>query len=250
MNNTLIKANKVSFSYDTSQAPVILDVDLSIYEQDYLVLMGPNGGGKTTLLKLLLGLYKPGSGSIEYNNVKPIQFGYVPQFSTYDRNIPIMVNDFIAMGRIQFSRPFKRLAHIFDNEIKEQLNHFNLAHLANSSINDLSGGELQRVLLARAMIQDPKILFLDEPTTYIDSESRGQLTDMLSKLNKRVAIVMITHDTSVVNDSVKHIACVNQKLYYHQSDDALDSSFEKVYGCPIELLTHGKSPHRVLKEHR
>jgi zinc transport system ATP-binding protein len=130
----------------------------------------------------------------------------------------------------------------------KMIKNFSLTDIAFSAISEISGGQLQRALLARALIQDPKILFLDEPTTFIDSESRGNLSEILKKLNEKIAIVMITHDTSAINDQVKNIACVNKTLYYHGRDEHMEESLEKVYGCPIELIGHGL-PHRVLKEH-
>ncbi|MDZ7821377.1 MAG: ATP-binding cassette domain-containing protein [Candidatus Marinimicrobia bacterium] len=244
----LIKAEDLSFSYNGKQS-ILHDVSLPVYDKDYLVIMGPNGGGKTTLLKCILGLLKPDSGKVRYYGVSSHEFGYVPQFTTFDRQMPIRVYDFIETGIINRYHPLKNRIPGRAGRVEKQIERFSLDGIAFSAISEISGGQLQRALLARALIQNPRILFLDEPTTFIDSESRGNLSAILRELNQTIAIVMITHDTSAIDDHVKNIACVNRTLYYHGRDEHLEGSLEKVYGCPIELIGHGL-PHRVLKEHK
>ncbi|MDD3096004.1 MAG: ATP-binding cassette domain-containing protein [Candidatus Neomarinimicrobiota bacterium] len=245
---SLISVENLNFSFDRKHA-ILLDINLHVYENDYLVIMGPNGGGKTTLLKCMLGLLKPDSGKVRYHGVKTGDLGYVPQFTTFDRQMPLRVYDFIESGLIGRYRPLMNRVCDKEHLVDQQIARFHLEPIAYSVISEISGGQLQRALLARALIQDPKILFLDEPTTFIDSESRGNLSSILFELNKKIAIVMITHDTSSIDDHVKNIACVNRNLYYHCRDEYIAESLEKVYGCPIELIAHGL-PHRVLKEHK
>lgn len=244
---TLIDVQNLYFSFEKNQE-ILSNVSLKITEKDYLVIMGPNGGGKTTLLKCMLGLLKPQKGTIKYQSIKRCDFGYVPQFTTFDKNMPLRVYDFIETGLIGEYHALHRRNIDYKHVIEKQIESFSLKDIAYSSISEISGGQLQRALLARALIQDPMILFLDEPTTFIDSESRGNLSEILKKLNETIAIVMITHDTSAIDDQVKNIACVNKTLYYHGRDEHMEESLEKVYGCPIELIGHGL-PHRVLKEH-
>jgi len=197
----------------------------------------------------MLGLLKPQKGKIVYHGISQPEFGYVPQFTTFDRLMPLQVYDFIETGLIGEYHPLKRRNHDKKHLIEKQLEAFSLNKIAYSLISEISGGQLQRALLARALIQDPKILFLDEPTTFIDSESRVNLSEILKKLNEKIALVMITHDTSAVDDQVKNIACINRTLYYHGRDEHIEGALENVYGCPIELIGHGL-PHRVLKEHK
>ena len=243
----LIKVEDLHFSFNGEQ-PVLKSVSLPVYERDYLVIMGPNGGGKTTLLKCMLGLLRPDRGSVHYKGVDKTDFGYVPQFTTFDRQMPIRVYDFIETGLISRYHPLKHRNIDKAGRVREQIERFSLGDIADSAISGISGGQLQRALIARALIRDPRILFLDEPTTFIDPGSRGTLSAMLRELNASHAIVMVTHDTSVIDDHVKNIACVNRTLYYHGRDEHLAASLEKVYGCPIEVIGHGL-PHRVLKEH-
>ncbi|MCF7833561.1 MAG: ATP-binding cassette domain-containing protein, partial [Candidatus Marinimicrobia bacterium] len=195
----LMEIEHLHFSFDGKQE-ILTDISLPLYERDYLVIMGPNGGGKTTLLKCMLGLLKPQSGKIIYHHIKRPEFGYVPQFTTFDKQMPLRVYDFIETGLIGDYHPLKRRYKDYKDLIEKQIESFSLKEIAYSSISEISGGQLQRALLARALIQDPKVLFLDEPTTFIDSESRGNLSEILKLLNKDIAIVMITHDTSAVDD--------------------------------------------------
>lgn len=245
----LITIRNLSYSYDGKQK-ILSNISLEVYEKDYLVIMGPNGGGKTTLLKCMLGLLKPDKGKVVYHDIRRKNFGYVPQFTTFDKQMPIRVYDFIESGLISQYHPLhKKKLPAQTRRVEKEIAHFHLEPIAYAAISELSGGQLQRALLARALVQDPRILFLDEPTTFIDSESRSNLSATLSNLNKDIAIVMITHDTSAIDDHVKNIACVNRMLYYHGKDERLAESLEKVYGCPVELIAHGL-PHRVLKEHQ
>jgi zinc transport system ATP-binding protein len=223
-------------------------VSLPIYPRDYLAIIGPNGGGKTTLLKLFLGLLKPQAGEVVVRlPARRGRMGYVPQFSTFDRGFPLRVEDVVLMGRLGargLLRPYGREDRLAVDRVLER---FRLGALAYDHIRELSGGQLQRVLIARAVVSDPDILFLDEPTASIDAESREVLRELLEELNRRIPIVVVTHDVTAIAPAVRHFACVNRTLYDHGPE--LDPGrLEEAYGCPVELVAHGV-PHRVLPRH-
>jgi zinc transport system ATP-binding protein len=246
LEQPLLEARDVTFGYGPE---VVLEhVNLAIYPRDYLAIIGPNGGGKTTLLKLFLGLLGPQRGEIVVRlPSRRGRMGYVPQFSTFDRGFPLRVEDVVLMGRLGV-RGLLRPYNWEDRAAAARvLGRLRLAALARDHIRELSGGQLQRVLIARAVVSDPDVLFLDEPTASIDAESREVLREMLEELNQRIPIVVVTHDVTAISPSVRHIACVNRTLHDHGPQ--LDAELlEEAYGCPVELVAHGV-PHRVLPRH-
>lgn len=229
------------------------NVNLTIRRGDFLGVIGPNGGGKTTLLRAILGLVRSAAGSISFGGSRvPAngpRIGYVPQYTRFDRNFPIKVFDFILMGRLDKSRLF---FHRYSDEDRkmtlDSMGRLDITGLRQRQIGQLSGGQMQKMLIARALLQKPEILLLDEPTASMDAVSRTRIYDILRDLNKEMTIVAVTHDMSFVSSHVKSIACLNKKLYYH-GEPALDEALvQQAYGCPIDLLAHGV-PHRVLQEH-
>ena len=246
----LVTVRDVTFAYGRE---VVLDhVSLEIGARDFLAVIGPNGGGKTTLLRAILGLVRPASGSIEFrlpSGTDPRgRLGYVPQFSTFDRDFPLRIADMVLMGRLgrrALLRPYSR-----DDRAaaRATLDRLGLDGVARSHVSEVSGGQLQRALIARALVADPEILFLDEPTASIDAESRETLRDLLQELNRSIPIVVVTHDVTSLAPMVKRIACINRKLFYHGDPELSREVMEEVYGCPVELVTHGV-PHRVLHDH-
>ena len=243
----VLEVRGLTFGYGSE---VVLDrVDLAILPRDYLAVIGPNGGGKTTLLKLILGLLTPWSGQIvDHLPPRRGKFGYVPQFSTFDRSFPLRVAEAVLMGRLGR----RGLIHPYTREdreaVAEALALLHLAPLARAHISELSGGQLQRVLIARALVSDPDLLFLDEPTASIDAESREVLRQVLAEQNERIPIVVVTHDITSIAGAVRHVACVNRTLHYHGGGELTPELLEETYGCPVELFAHGV-PHRVLREH-
>jgi len=246
-DQALIEARHVTFGYGSET--VVEDVSLEIGPRDFLAIIGPNGGGKTTLVKILLGLLRPWSGEVVWNPpVRPGRMGYVPQFSTFDKGFPLRVSDVVQMGRLDrrsLLRPYTKKDRL---EVDRVLARLGLTELAAEHVSEVSGGQLQRVLIARAVVSDPEILFLDEPTASIDAESRETLTGLLEELNRRIPVVVITHDVTGLAPLVRRIACVNRRLVCHEGHELDARTLEEAYGGPVEMVTHGVS-HRVLHRH-
>ncbi|SHF64525.1 zinc transport system ATP-binding protein [Bacteroides faecichinchillae] len=255
----IIEIKNLSAGYDGRT--VLHDVNLNIYEQDFLGIIGPNGGGKTTLIKCILGLLKPTGGEIIFHigqndnhfqiptSSSEISLGYLPQYNSIDRKFPISVEEVILSGlSIQ-----KSLTSRFTPEQKEKgkqiVSRMGLEGLEHRAIGQLSGGQLQRALLGRAIISDPSALILDEPSTYIDKRFEARLYELLAEINKECAIILVSHDIGTVLQQVKSIACVNETLDYHPDTEVTTEWLEKNFNCPIELLGHGTLPHRILGEH-
>jgi zinc transport system ATP-binding protein len=227
---------------------ILRNVNLSIFEQDYIGIIGPNGGGKTTLIRILLGLIKPFSGKIARIDGQNLQIGYLPQQSEIDRRFPITVRDIVLSGLMstrkgvgRYTGSDRRLA----NTILEQMG---IGQLANRTALELSGGQLQRVFISRALIASPQILILDEPDTFVDNRFESDLYALLSEMNKKMAILIVSHDMGTISYNVKTIACVNTSLHYHQSNIITEEQLE-AYNCPLQIITHGDVPHTVLQKH-
>ena len=242
----IIEIKNLSAGYDGRN--VLHDVNLTVYERDFLGIIGPNGGGKTTLIKCILGLLKPTGGSIQFYP-ETLSIGYLPQYNTIDRKFPISVEEVILSGlSIQ-----KKLSARFTADERERgkqiIARMGLEGLEQRSIGQLSGGQLQRALLGRAIISDPSVVILDEPSTYIDKRFEARLYQLLAEINKECAIILVSHDIGTVLQQVKSIACVNETLDYHPDTGVTTEWLEKNFNCPIELLGHGTLPHRILGEH-
>ena len=244
----VIEVRDLTFGYDASE--VVLDhVQLEIGNTDFLAIIGPNGGGKTTLVKAILGLVQPREGQVVFRTPELRRsIGYVPQFASFDSNFPLRVTEVIRMGRLGQRGPMKRYSAEDDSAVRQALEQFGLTKVAQNPIHSLSGGQLQRALIARAIVGEPKILFLDEPLGSLDSESRQVVLSALPELNRDIPIVVITHDITLFAGMIRQVACLNRQLYYHPDGEINDETLEKVYGCPVELVAHGV-PHRVLGEH-
>jgi zinc transport system ATP-binding protein len=243
----LIELRQVSFGY--GREVVLERVDLQIYPRDYLAIIGPNGGGKTTLLKLMLGQLQPWSGEvIRRPPVRLGRMGYMPQFVAFDKSFPLRVADVVLMGKLSrrgLLRPYTREDR---KKVVHTLERLSIRELQHIPIGELSGGQLQRVLIARAIVSDPAILFLDEPTASVDIESRELLRITLAELNQTIPVVVVTHDLTAVVSLVKQVACVNRRLFYHGDGRLEQEVLAEAYGCPVDLIAHGL-PHRVLSAH-
>ncbi len=242
----LIKIENVVFGY--GDVPVLQNINLTIFENDYILVIGPNGGGKTSFLKLVLGIVKPWSGSIVYADGVHGKLGYVPQYSGFNRNFPISVFQVVLTGFID-SKNFLRKYTAFQKEKADYiLNKLDLYSMRNENINNLSGGQVQKLLIARALVADPVALFLDEPTASIDITSQINIRDFFLKLNEKMAIIMVTHDLTPFAQNYRRIVCINKTLFCHGRGELSAHELNKVYGCPVDLIGHG-IPHTILKQH-
>ncbi len=244
----LIELKGINASYNGD--PVLEDVNLKIREGDFIGVIGPNGGGKTTLLKVILGLIKPTSGEIIFNidKVKRNMIGYLPQIAEGDNNFPVSVRDVVLSGLMIIKGDNARMNREDRNKADIVLKDLGIYHLRDKSLNNLSGGELQRVYLCRALIGSPKLLLLDEPGNFVDTSFEQGFYDKLKELNKTVTIMMVSHDVGTISAFVKSFACVNRKLHFHDSGRITTEQL-KLYDCPIQLIAHGDVPHTVLKTH-
>jgi len=226
---------------------VLTKVSLTIMDGDFIGIIGPNGGGKTTLIKVLMGLLKPSRGSVEYLMDRS-EIGYLPQGFQLDERFPITVREVVASGldlRLHTSPGLKKSEK---DQVNKALQRAGLLNLQRRSIGELSGGELQRTLLARAIASSPRLLVLDEPDTHVDNRFEKELYQLLRELNQNMTILLVSHDIGTISPYIKSIACVNRDLHYHASNEMNEEQL-KVYNCPIEIITHGTVPHRVMKTH-
>jgi zinc transport system ATP-binding protein len=246
----LLEMKSVSASYNGN--PVFKNINLEIYEKDFLGLIGPNGSGKTTLLKVLLGLLPPLSGKINYyfpeKPGKTGNIGYLPQVSMFDKQFPINVEDVVLSGLMPVKGIFKRFSAKDLKKAGEMMELMGIIDFKNKAIGELSGGQMQRAFLARALVSWPRLLILDEPVTFVDKHFEKSLYEILRELNRQIAIIMVSHDLGMISSYVKSIACLSDTLFYHDSNEITQELLDK-YRCPIDLITHGDIPHRVLRSH-
>jgi len=245
----LFEMHSLSASYGA--VTVLKDVNFTVSENDFIGVIGPNGGGKTTLLKIILGLLKPVKGEIIFNTdlLNGNRIGYLPQMSTGDINYPVTVNDIVLSGLMIRKGIISRMTSSDKKKAGMVIAELGLSEMSGSTINELSGGQMQRVLLGRAIIGDPKLLLLDEPGNFVDTTFENDFYEKLRDLNKRMAILMVSHDVGTISAHIKSFACVNRSLHYHPSHEITNEDL-LAYGCPIQLVTHGEVPHTVLKYHK
>ena len=246
---SIISIKDLSFTYAND---LVLDnISLDINDKDFLAIIGPNGGGKSTLLKLILGVNKLKTGSIKVFDNKPSvnleNIGYVPQNTNINTNFPISVLDVVLMGHIKDKTTkskqswYKKIFNISyeKSEIacaRGALAQVGMQDFANSKIGSLSGGQRQRVMIARSLCTHPKILLLDEPTASIDVEGQKKIYELLKELNKTITIVVVSHDISVILNYASKVAHINKTLTYHDIKDKEDFNTSDEHFCEVELL--------------
>ena len=245
----IITIRNLSVRYDNVVA--LEHVDLDIYSSDFIGIIGPNGGGKSTLVKAIMGVV-PHSGTIEYSPTiyrhgKP-HIGYLPQVSNFDKSFPISVGEVILSGLQADRGMFSRYTKGDRVRVKELLDVVGLGELKNRAIGELSGGQLQRVMLCRALISEPKILVLDEPANFVDNRFENELYSILQQLSSKMAILMVSHDIGTISSVVRNIVCVNRHVHRHDSNIITAEQLHN-YDCPIQIISHGNIPHTVLGEH-
>ncbi len=231
---------------------VLENINLRVESHDFVGLIGPNGGGKTTLLKVLLGLIKPQRGKVKILGRSVEQgrryVGYVPQWLEFDRAFPVRVLDVVRMGRLGRGKLFRRYHSQDEAIVRQSLEQVGMDDLGNRPLGDLSGGQRQRVYIARAVASQPQILLLDEPTANVDSKMQKSIYELLGELNQTMTIVMISHDLGAISRYVKTVGCLNRSLHYHQDRSITPQMIEATYQCPVDLIAHG-IPHRVFPDH-
>ncbi|MCQ2055020.1 MAG: metal ABC transporter ATP-binding protein [Fibrobacter sp.] len=237
-----IDIKNLSFAYNKS--PVLTNVNLSIDENDFVAIIGPNGGGKSTLMRLMVGLLKPKDGEVrlfgEKVPTKKVAVGYVPQNTNKNIEFPITVGECVATGKLGLKPK--------SSEVAAALAKVHMDGYLDRRMGELSGGERQRVLIARSLVCNPKILFLDEPSNNIDVAGIESLYNMLAEFSETMTIVIVTHDLMALSHKVKSVVCVNKNVHYHEGGNLTEEMLHSTYGCEVDLIAHGV-PHRVLGSH-
>lgn len=235
---------------------VVLDsITFQVRKGDFFAIIGPNGAGKTTLIRAILGLVPCDTGEVLLfgSPARPdtrARIGYVPQTHVFDFSFPITVHEMVLTGRMGRKNGFiRRYTQEDHTAANYALSRISAESLGGRPVRELSGGERQRALIARALAGNPDILILDEPTVYVDTPTEEHFYELLSSLSKEITIVMITHDIGVVSRHVNRVACLNRRLYMHESDQVTPEMISRTYGCPVDIITHGDIPHRVLERH-
>ena len=234
--NKIIDIVNVSAGYDNNPR-IIKNISFSVYQKDFLGIIGPNGGGKTTLLRTIMGLIKPTEGKVSFynskgNSVSKINIGYLPQLNKIDRKFPITVHDVILSGLSMSGKlPSFALSFKYRERVQEVAEQMGVDQLLKRPIGELSGGQLQRVLLGRSIVDNPVLLILDD-------------------INSRMGIVLVSHDIGTILSTVRNVLCVNETAHYHCGTEISQDWLNKAYdSCPFEIVGHGDVPHRVLKKH-
>ena len=231
---------------------VLENVNLAVTRGDFMAVIGPNGGGKTTLLKLMLGLLEPARGRLRVFGLTPHKaaprIGYMPQNTGANNGMPVTVMTVVLMGRMKRWGGWFRFSREDRAAAGRCLERVGMWDHRRSRMDELSGGQRQRVFLARALAGEPELMLLDEPTANIDSQGQSELLDLFRELNKETTIILVSHDMMVVSSYTRSVACVNRQVHFHDRPEITGDMLKMAYHCPVELVAHGL-PHRVLSVH-
>ena len=250
MTKPVIELSHVTFRFN--RHPVLDDVTLAIREGEYHAIIGPNGGGKTTVLKIMLGLLEPHSGTVRVlgGSVRDNRrhLGYVPQFRTFDFHFPISVREMVLSGRLGHLGTSLHYGPEDYATANDALETMDIMDIADREIADISGGQRQRVIIARALVGHPRVLLLDEPTVYVDTPTATHFYDIIDDLRKEMTIVLVTHDVGALSPDVTTVSCLNRRIFTHDAREITEEMIGAVYPCPVDLIAHG-IPHRVFRHH-
>lgn len=236
----IVLVEDLEFAY--RQAPILSQASLEVYEKEFISIIGPNGGGKTTLLKIIAGLLKPNKGRVEVFGKAPssarcLDLAYVPQRLVFDRAFPITVLELVLGGRLSRAPLFGRFSRADKEAALDALETVELAHRSKDSIATLSGGQVQRALIARALASDPRLILLDEPTSSVDPEIKATLYDLIRSLTERMTVMMVTHDLQAVINDVGRVLCVHSNIVPYSPEQVCKHFVVGLYHTPL------KSPH-------
>lgn len=236
----VVSIENLDFAYDGRA--VLNGVNLKIREREFVSIVGPNGGGKSTLLKLMLGLLRPRTGSVKVFGGAPEKarprVGYLPQHAHHDPQFPTTCIEVVLMGRLGKRvslGPFKKKDR---QKAREALDNVGLGDLAGRSYSDISGGQRQRVLIARALVAEPELLLLDEPTSHIDVAGVNEFYELMERLNEKLTIAVVSHDIGFVSSRVKSVVCVNREVVVHPTSELTGDTLQQIYGMDIRLVRH------------
>ncbi|MCK5499396.1 MAG: ABC transporter ATP-binding protein [Gammaproteobacteria bacterium] len=238
--DTIINLDDVSFSY--TNIPVVRNINLAVCEGEFLGVIGPNAGGKSTLLKLILGLLQPDAGEITVFGKRPekgrSRIGYVPQHPAFSRDFPINVRDAVLLGRLGETRWYGGYTQEDKDIAINALKAVEIDNIRNQTIDSLSGGQLQRALIARALASRPDILILDEPTANIDVRAEEDIFGLLKQYNDHMTIIVVSHDIGFISGYVDRVACLNQTMLCHTTSEINGKTIEELYGAPVRMIQH------------
>jgi len=238
--NPPLHIENLNFSY--GPITVLEQACLTIEDREFICIVGPNGGGKTTLLKLVLGLLEPQNGIVSvFGNTPTLGrkwIGYLPQHANLDPKFPVTALDVVLMGRLGKTRNIGFYTKTDHAAAREMLARVGLENFQNRSLATLSGGQRQRVLIARALVSEPKLLLLDEPTSSLDDYVERELYDLLQELNKELTVVVVTHDIGFVSSYVEKVVCVNRQVHVHPTSEINENIIHDMYGEHVHVVRH------------